>query len=148
MPKQKPKNSSLLKLLNLILTCNNFTFCGEHFLQILGTAMGTKAAPNYAINFMTFFERLYVYIYKLSLYFWKRYIDDIFMIWTHTRTQLDEFITYLNSCHKTIKFTTEISLKDLMRPRRRGRNRLVVYDSAPCRREVAAAAGYQSSTFR
>ena len=43
------------------------------------------------------------------MYFWKRYIDDIFMIWIHSRSELDEFISYLNSCHQTIKFTAEIS---------------------------------------
>ena len=31
------------------------------------------------------------------------------MVWTHGREALDEFIDYLNNCHPTIKFTTEIS---------------------------------------
>ena len=40
---------------------NNFEFCGKHYLQVGGTAMGTKAAPNYAINFMNAFEEKHVY---------------------------------------------------------------------------------------
>ena len=40
---------------------------------------------------------------------WKRFIDDIFIIWTHGREKLDNFIRYLNLCHDTIKFTAEIS---------------------------------------
>ena len=38
----------LRKLLELILKCNNFKFDRKHFLQINGTAMGTRVAPTYA----------------------------------------------------------------------------------------------------
>jgi hypothetical protein len=31
---------------------NNFIFNGDHYLQINGTAMGTKMAPSYANIFM------------------------------------------------------------------------------------------------
>ena len=71
--------------------------------------MGTKAAPNYAVNFMNFFEDRFVYTYFIQPMVWKRYIDDIFMIWQHGRLTLDAFISHLNSCHDTIKFTAEIS---------------------------------------
>ena len=47
-----PTNTSILRLLQQVLRKNNFTFCGKNYLQIGGTAMGTTAAPNYAINFM------------------------------------------------------------------------------------------------
>ena len=67
----EPLNNSIIDLLRLVLTCNNFTFNGEHYLQVGSTAMGTKAAPNYAVNFMNFFEKPLC---------WKRYIDDIFML--------------------------------------------------------------------
>ena len=40
---------------------------------------------------------------------WKRYIDDIFIIWQHSKAELIEFIKYLNQKHDTIKFTEEIS---------------------------------------
>jgi hypothetical protein len=36
----------------LVLKHNSFTFNGEHFLQINGTAMGTKMAPSYTNIFM------------------------------------------------------------------------------------------------
>ena len=45
---KNPSNESLLTLLDAILTKNNFTFNNEHYLQIAGTAMGTKTAPSYA----------------------------------------------------------------------------------------------------
>ena len=40
---------------------------------------------------------------------WLRFIDNIFMIWTHGQDQLDHFINYLNNIHPTIKFTSEAS---------------------------------------
>ena len=44
----EPPTSYLVKLLSLILKCNNFKFNEKHYLQIQGTAMGTKMAPSYA----------------------------------------------------------------------------------------------------
>ena len=40
----------------MIFTMNNFTFNGKHFLQIHGTAMGTKMAPSFANLFLGHFE--------------------------------------------------------------------------------------------
>ena len=44
---------------------------------------------------------------------WLRFIDDIFMIWTHGRDSLNTFIEHLNTCHPTIKFTSEISDQEI-----------------------------------
>ena len=93
----------------MVLTMNNFEFNGEHFLQIGGTAMGTKAAPNYAIISMNWFEDTYVYQYHPQPLLWVRYIDDIFMIFQHGEDELLKFITYLNSCNPHIQFTHECS---------------------------------------
>ena len=38
-------------LMNHILALNNFTFNGKNYLQIKGCAIGTVAAPSYAIIF-------------------------------------------------------------------------------------------------
>ena len=71
--------------------------------------MGTKLAPSYANLFMTKFEEKYVYTYPLHPKLWKRFIDDIFMIWPHGMDSLLEFIDHLNIVHPTIKFTSGIS---------------------------------------
>ena len=41
-PVKDPPTETLVKLLTLILKCNNFEFKGKHYLQVQGTAMGTK----------------------------------------------------------------------------------------------------------
>ena len=38
----------LVDLAELVLKNNNLTFNGKHYLQILGTAIGTRMAPSYA----------------------------------------------------------------------------------------------------
>ena len=40
---------------------------------------------------------------------WKRYIDDIFSLWTINRVEISQFVEQANSHHPTIKFTAEIS---------------------------------------
>jgi hypothetical protein len=51
----------LVELLTLVLKHSNFTFNGEHFLHINGTAMGTKMAPSYANIFMGKLEKLIIH---------------------------------------------------------------------------------------
>jgi len=95
----------------MILTLNNFVFNGCNYHQIKGTAMGTRAAPNYANIFMGQFEEANIYQTDWMRYInsYGRFIDDIFLIWRGTEQQLKEFITHLNNVHTSIKFTSEYS---------------------------------------
>ena len=47
---------TLCDLIRTILTMNNFSFNDNHYLQIYGTAMGTKMAPSYANLFTTILQ--------------------------------------------------------------------------------------------
>jgi hypothetical protein len=105
----KPSNNTLTKLLDLVLKRNNFTFNGRHYLQLRGTAIGTKLAVGFANNYVGFFERMFVYFYHKQPHTWLRFIDDVFMIWTHGEDRLADFVQYLNSCVETIEFTAEYS---------------------------------------
>ena len=71
--------------------------------------MGTKVAPSLANIFMSDFEEKFIKSYHLKPLLYKRFIDDIVMIWPHGRESLDEFIKHINQCHETIKFTADIS---------------------------------------
>ena len=96
-------------LLRLVLTKNNFTFNGKHYLQVGGTAMGTKLAPSYANIFMGHLEQQMLEGYHKKPTLWLRFIDDIFVVWPHDLNELNTFLTYMNSFHDTIKFTMEFS---------------------------------------
>ena len=108
-PKKTPIAQYIIDLLRLVLTNMNFEFNGEHYLQIGGTAMGTALAPNYANLFMDRFETKALAGYPIKPLVWKRFIDDVFCIWTHGVEAFKEFTKYLNSIHPSIKFTYEFS---------------------------------------
>ncbi len=71
--------------------------------------MGTKTAVAYANNALGFFEEEHLYTHTLQPLLYLRYIDDIFLLWTHGEDALAEFIQHLNSCTTFFKFTQEIS---------------------------------------
>ena len=101
------------KLGNLVLKHNYFKFNGQLFFQQQGTTMGTRMAPNYAIIFMHKIETELLHKSTLQPTFFKRFIDDIFLIWLHGEKQLQDFLQMINSHHKTIKFTEEHSKTEI-----------------------------------
>ncbi|CAJ0921418.1 unnamed protein product, partial [Ranitomeya imitator] len=71
------------------------------------TAMGANMAPAYANIVMSVLEEDLVYVSHHFSYVaaWRRYIDDVFLIWIGTKDSLLEFHEYLNTIDETIKFT-------------------------------------------
>ena len=96
--------SFLMILINFVLTHNNFVFNKENYIQLNGTAMGTKMGPGYACLFMGKFELDFLGDLSFSPIFWKRFIDDIFLIWTHGEEKFNLFLEKINSVHPNIKF--------------------------------------------
>lgn len=106
---KEPKTWVILRLLHFILTRPCFKFNDRYCEQISGTTMGTKCAPSYAIIFMDNFETGFLSNWTISPLLWWHYIDDICLIWPHSREELLSFIDGLNTAHETIKFTSDIS---------------------------------------
>ena len=104
-----PPTKTLVELLTIILKCNNFEFNGRHYLQVQGTAMGTKMAPAYANIFMGKLEGQLLRTVQLKPFSWLRFIDDIDMKWGHGQDNLQTFLEEANNFHPTIKFTAETS---------------------------------------
>ena len=100
---------SLSKLLELVLTKNNFQFGDDNYLQVLGTAMGTKMAPSYASIFMGQLEKHLLGTCDYKPVLWLRFLDDIFLIWNHSEEKLVEFLENINTFHDSIKFTYNYS---------------------------------------
>ena len=67
----------LITLLTLILTCNISVFDGDHYLKLIGVAMGTCVAPTLACLFMGEFDHIALqawqgvqpYMYGISMIF-------------------------------------------------------------------------------
>ena len=71
-----PPPQSLREILKLILQENSFEFNDKNYLQIHGTAMGTKVAVAFANIFMSSVETEILIQSNTKPLEWKRYIDD------------------------------------------------------------------------
>lgn len=102
-PETDRPDNTLLQLLHLSLTTNDFQFNGKYYLQIKGTAMGKRFAPAYANIYMAEWEETAFSKCKNLPIKYYRYLDDIWGIWTHTDEEFDEFVKTLNEHHESIK---------------------------------------------
>ena len=83
------------------------------YLQISGTAIGTRMAPTYAIIFMHMLETKLFAEAFYKPFIWFRFIDDVCSVWNHGEEKLREFLGWLNSAHRTIKFTSYHSRSEI-----------------------------------
>jgi hypothetical protein len=97
-----------ISLLELMLNRNDFKFNGEWYLQNRGTSMGKRWAPAYGDIFMADWESWTLPEAPYQPLFWKRFLDDIFIIWPHSKEEFQEFITYLNQLDESVTLTAEI----------------------------------------
>ena len=98
----------LIRMLEIVLKHNVFEFNKELFLQLIGTAMGSRPAPSFANICMA--RKIDKQIIELAnrlagdnhpITFLKRFLDDIFMIYTGTLDCLHTFLDEQSSsqCH-------------------------------------------------
>ncbi len=102
------KYKAIVELLEISLKCNDFEFNGDFYLQTLGTSMGKKWAPHYADIYMAKFEKDALQKCPLKPHTYLRYLDDIFIIWTHGKQAFFDFLNIFNSHQPPIKFKAEI----------------------------------------
>lgn len=83
-----------------------FTFNKKIYKQISGLSV----SPILAEIFLNNLESNYISTHHLfsNVFYWKRYVDDIFCIFTGSLSDLSNFIKFLNSLHSNIKFTHEL----------------------------------------
>lgn len=63
--------------------------------------MGSPFAPSFANLYMAFFEEMYIYnnnIFKNNIVVWKRFLDDVWVLWQGRVDQLKTSFNYLNNC--------------------------------------------------
>ncbi|XP_059571208.1 uncharacterized protein LOC132244181 [Alligator mississippiensis] len=126
----RPKD--ITELIHFILTHNNFTSDNQHFLQRMGTAMGTKMAPQYANLFMSHLEEDFLKNCTIKPLLYLRYINDIFIIWTENLQSLIEFHQKFSNPHLSIRLSleyssTSISFLDTMISIQKGKIQTTVY---------------------
>ena len=102
-----PPANVIVDVMNHILKNNTFVFEGKIYKQIHGTAMGTPMAPAIANLFMGWLEKRLIEgsPFPIDIDLWRRFLDDILMLWMGTEDDLKTFMDYCNTFHPTIKFT-------------------------------------------
>ncbi|XGW22287.1 hypothetical protein V3C99_004927, partial [Haemonchus contortus] len=95
--------SEVKDLIEAALECNIFCFDNKFYKQKRGLAMGNRVAPVLAVIFLDHIEKSSL---TSGILFYKRYIDDVFVIGT-TEEDLVETLKRLNSHDANITFTRE-----------------------------------------
>ncbi len=116
--KHKPtiKKESFKILLRNLLKNNIFEFINKYYIQKNGTAMGTIMAPTYANIYLKHYEDKWLNTTPLknNILLFKRYIDDILIIYNNINKDIDLLIMEIK--HKIYgpqKLTIEYNNKQL-----------------------------------
>ncbi len=105
----------IVDMAELVLTKNYFLFEKEFYLQIEGTAMGATIAPDYAN--LGYLEDQYIFnnnTFINNLVFFKRYIDDCFIIYKGSACDFEVFALYMNCLRPSIEFTYHVGTTDMI----------------------------------
>ena len=108
----------ICEALTIILQYNTFIFNHVIYIQIHGTAMGTKVAPTYDTLVVGYLENKLYNMIEINMdliiknkFFacWKRYLDDCFITWDERIDKIDNLFEILQNLHTNIKFTIKSS---------------------------------------
>ena len=104
----------IVRLLHVLLEYNIFEFNKEIYQQMIGTAMGSKPAPPYANIFLakSIDKQIWQIADNLSInnctmLFMKRFLDDLFFIYTGTTSLLHTLLEEINNIHPNMKFVMQ-----------------------------------------
>ena len=93
-----------LKLARFVLQ-NNYVECqgiDGAFLQKIGTAMGTSFSVTYATIFMIWLETPIIDEFRRHIVLYKRYIDDLLLIWSGSSAELCRFRARFGTANASI----------------------------------------------
>ncbi len=107
-----PKTQCVLDLIECALTSNYFLFGADFYLQVSGVAMGSKMSPSFASLYVGLFEQEVIFNKETNPFLdhishWRRYLDDIFFVWTGTETLLRQFHEFMNGKNEHLNFSLE-----------------------------------------
>lgn len=82
--KNNLERQMIIKGLFIVLKYNYFTFGATSWKQLRGLAMGTPVAPIIATLYLGYYEEKSILIqFKNNLRVYKRYLDDVFILWSN-----------------------------------------------------------------
>ena len=91
----------IIEPLELCLNCNNSIFNNQHYLQVDMSCSHS--------NIVMYCCDLKAFSYVPAVKCWRRFRDDVFVLWEHSRDDLDNVFSFMNSIDssekKEIQFT-------------------------------------------
>ena len=102
-----------MEMIKVVLDNNNFSLGDKHFLQKGGVAIGSRLGRNFACSFMRKWDEKLLE-FETEPYFYKRYIDDGFGIWTAGLDSLLKFADFANNIHGDIKLELRWSKEEIV----------------------------------
>lgn len=94
-----------LDLIDFCMRQNCFRYKDKYYRQIKGTAMGSPVSVHIAEIVMQFIENEINVRLGRKIYFWSRYVDDIFVV--SSFDNFDIIFSTANSVNQAIQFTSE-----------------------------------------
>ena len=95
-------------LMEECLKCSYFKCQERYFLQLEGAPMGLSLSVVLANAFMEALEEELLGNAAIKPKYWRRYVDDTFIVWPHGLETIEQFLQYLNSASPSIQFTVEL----------------------------------------
>ena len=105
-----PPTQCVIEALELCLSCNKSVFNNTNYIQTDGSAQGPHMSCSYPdITMAGHYSKALMYDFPPKV--WKRFRDDVFVVWTHDTAKLPSFLDCLNTIDGTgkIKFTMQIA---------------------------------------
>ena len=99
----------VLKMMDIVLNSNIFTFNDKTYVQKIGTAIGSKLGMTYACTYMGKWENELFQRCENRPSSYYRYIDDIWGVWNYGEEKLLEFVRIANEIHPNIKLELRYS---------------------------------------
>ena len=106
--------SAMQALIYNTLSNNIFEFNTKYYTQISGTAMGTSMAPAYANLYLNNKEERWLKQTRLkkNMVLFKRYLDDIVIIYNNHDNSLTNLINEMQDAYKPLKLTHTYGKKE------------------------------------
>ncbi|XP_076330631.1 uncharacterized protein LOC143236237 [Tachypleus tridentatus] len=98
------KIDAIMELTTICLQSTYFQYNEEFYEQTDDLAMGSPFSPILADILMEDFEERTLSSTAINPSFYRHYVDDTFVIWSHGHENLPAFLKYLNSVDKRIHF--------------------------------------------
>ena len=105
------ENNQTISLLKIIMEQNYFQYNDQYFKPLKGVAMGSPLSGTLAELYLQRIEKEYIkqWIDSGEIYCYKRYVDDIIILYNNNRTQEEQILQGINHIDKNLSFklTTE-----------------------------------------